>query len=111
VPWVIAVVGSREYPRLDEVRNFVASLPPDVGVISGGAKGVDTAAEEEAKRCGLSFRLFPANWKKHGKGAGFKRNKEMYDFCDYAVVFWDGQSKGSAWWKDRPKTQHIWYGG
>lgn len=50
---VVAIVGSREFPELDRVRDFVRSLPEDACVISGGARGVDQAAEVEAQRRGL----------------------------------------------------------
>lgn len=39
----IAIVGSREYKQLDQVREYVRSLPLGVIVISGGARGVDRA--------------------------------------------------------------------
>lgn len=45
---VVAVVGSRHYPDLEEVQDFVRNLLPHVIVVSGGAKGVDQAAEKMA---------------------------------------------------------------
>lgn len=41
----VAVVGSRNFPNLELVRDFVRQLPSDSWVISGGARGVDSAAE------------------------------------------------------------------
>ena len=44
----VAIIGSRSYPYLDEVREFVIALHqkyPDVEVVSGGADGVDMVAE------------------------------------------------------------------
>lgn len=38
---------------------------------------------------------FPANWNQHGKAAGFIRNKQMGDFADGLLAFWDGQSRGT----------------
>jgi hypothetical protein len=46
----VAIVGSREGADLDEVRAFVRALwekYPDTILVSGGAKGVDQAAEQE----------------------------------------------------------------
>lgn len=45
----IAVVGSREFPNLVQVIDFVMELPVDTVVVSGGARGVDAAAEWAAK--------------------------------------------------------------
>jgi hypothetical protein len=52
-PSPVAIVGSRHYPDLEAVRQFVRSLPKDTWVISGGAFGVDSAAEVTALECSL----------------------------------------------------------
>lgn len=57
-PPVIAIVGSREYPRLDKVVSYVQRLPPHTIVVSGGARGVDKTAEIEAKKNNLSTKIF-----------------------------------------------------
>lgn len=49
----VAIVGSREHPNLDLVREYVRGLPFGSRVISGGAIGVDSAAVDEARRCRL----------------------------------------------------------
>jgi hypothetical protein len=49
LPATVAIVGSRYFPRLDAVTLFVNSLMPGTLVISGGAKGVDKAAENAAQ--------------------------------------------------------------
>lgn len=53
---VVAIIGSRDWPHLDRVRSFTESLArkhPDATIISGGAYGVDRAAEETADTLGL----------------------------------------------------------
>ncbi len=45
----IAIVGSRGLPRPDLIEAFVASLPAGTVVVSGGARGVDTVAEQAAR--------------------------------------------------------------
>lgn len=63
-PERIAVVGSRKGVDLDLVREFVQTLfreNPSATVISGGAVGVDTTAEQEWLRLGgtvISFRTY-----------------------------------------------------
>lgn len=52
----IAVVGSRDYPHLDDVRalvRLIASREAEPTIVSGGAKGTDTAAEQAAHEAGL----------------------------------------------------------
>lgn len=91
----IAVVGSREYPDETTVRAVVRGFPKSTMVISGGARGVDTWAIEEAQRCGLQTKVFPADWEYHGKRAGYLRNKDVVAAADKIVAFWDGKSRGT----------------
>lgn len=91
----IAIVGSRGFPQLDEVRKFVKSLPEDTVVVSGGAPGVDRAAELAAKERGLEVLIFLAEWDRLGKRAGFVRNKKIVQAADEVVAFWDGVSPGT----------------
>jgi hypothetical protein len=96
---VVLIFGSRDYPYRDDVLIYVATLPPRTLVISGGARGVDTWAEEAVMlRPDLRFRCYPVTdeeWKTKGKSAGIERNKVMGDACTRAVGFWDGKSPGS----------------
>lgn len=64
-------------------------------VVSGRAAGVDTLGEQFAAFYKKELTFFPANWKLHGKSAGMKRNIEMADYCDFAVILWDGKSSGT----------------
>jgi hypothetical protein len=92
----VAIVGSRDYVRLDDVRRFVEALPPGTIVVSGGARGVDTAAIEAAAARGLATKVYPADWMREGKRAGYLRNYAIVDAADEVVAFWDGASRGTA---------------
>lgn len=94
----VAIVGSREYPDLELVRQFVRKLAakyPRATVVSGGAQGVDQAAEAQAGRLGLKTLIFPADWDRYGRSAGFRRNTTIVEHADVVVAFWDGQSRGT----------------
>jgi predicted Rossmann fold nucleotide-binding protein DprA/Smf involved in DNA uptake len=91
----IAIVGSRDYKPLKDVVEFVEQLPWRTVVISGGARGVDTTAEEAAKKRRLDTHIFYANWNKHGRGAGMIRNRKIVESSDIIVAFWDGISRGT----------------
>jgi len=67
-------------------------------VVSGRAPGVDRAGEDYALYLGIPVKLYPANWSKHGKSAGYKRNEKMAEYADALIAIWDGKSKG---------TQHM----
>lgn len=64
-------------------------------VVSGGAKGVDSLGEVWAHSMGVPVKVFPADWDKHGKKAGFVRNAEMAEYADALIAVWDGQSRGT----------------
>jgi len=95
----VAIVGSRQGVKLAKVQKFVHDLAakyPDAVVISGGAKGVDTAAVEDARAYGLRTEVYPADWDRHGKSAGFRRNRQIVAAADVVVAFWNGESRGWA---------------
>src|SRR6185312_15053079 len=87
----VAIVGSRDYPDLAQVRAYVASLPADTIIVSGGARGVDTAAEEAARAQHLQVVIFPAE---KGKSP-LLRNHDIVAAADRVVAFWDGTSTGT----------------
>lgn len=92
----VAIVGSRDWPDLDQVRKYVCGLSPDDVVVSGGADGVDDAAEKEAKRMNLARLIYPAQWRRYGKSAGYIRNKKIVEAADRVVAFWFKQSRGTG---------------
>jgi hypothetical protein len=97
-PIRVAVVGSRGYPKPGAVVALVDRLAAKGGyiLVSGGARGVDSIAEDEAKRIGLPAEIHHADWAAHGKSAGPKRNKQMVDASSAVVAFWDTSSRGTA---------------
>jgi hypothetical protein len=64
-------------------------------VVSGCATGVDTLGERWAADKDVPVKRFPADWKKHGRSAGPKRNRQMAEYGDALVAVWDGQSRGT----------------
>ena len=68
---------------------------PVTEIVSGKAAGIDTVGEAYAISNGLRVAEFPAEWDL-GKHAGMLRNAQMADYCDAALVIWDGKSRGSA---------------
>lgn len=99
----VIIAGSRDwYPSLEEIDAafaevfFFDTALDGFEVVSGGARGADSAGENWARANQVPYRQFPAKWGEYGKGAGILRNQEMADYADAALVFWAGQSSGSA---------------
>jgi predicted Rossmann fold nucleotide-binding protein DprA/Smf involved in DNA uptake len=110
----LAIVGSRpEYEEEDglptarytaatlarraRVQALVEGLPPGTVVVSGGADGVDTWAEADARRRGLQVEVHRPDYRMYGRRAPLKRNDLIVARSDGVVAFWDGKSKGTAY--------------
>lgn len=91
----VAIVGSRDYPHLGIVRSYVKFLDRSTIVVTGGADGVDKAAEKTALDCGLTVIVHIADWRKYGNSAGPIRNQAIVNDADRVVAFWDGSSRGT----------------
>lgn len=94
----IIIAGSRSFSDWDVFMGHMSVLRPDFSlkeVVSGGAKGADFLGESFAKLFNVSLKIFPANWETHGKAAGIIRNKEMGNYADALIAFWDGKSNGT----------------
>lgn len=98
VPFKLMISGSRNIRNLkiifDELEKLYAAQP-NLILISGGAKGVDSIAEEWGRFRKLQIEQHKPDWAKYGKGAGIVRNKEMVLAADFVLIFWDGESKGT----------------
>jgi hypothetical protein len=91
----VCIFGSRDWPGPDSlIRDEVTRLAQSTVVVVGGARGVDTKAEDFARQRGLTVRRFNADWAT-GKGAGFDRNSRMVEASDCGIAFWDGKSPGT----------------
>lgn len=64
-------------------------------VVSGTCRGGDKLGERYATANNLPLELYPADWKKYGKSAGFIRNAEMVENADALIAIWDGFSNGT----------------
>lgn len=96
----VAIIGSCTWGRRwaeirERVRALVASLPPDAVVVSGGAMGVDMAAQLAAQKRGLVTDIHLPDWARDGRAAGFIRNKRIVANADRVVAIWNGESKGT----------------
>lgn len=83
------------------------SNPNDVAIISGMAAGADMIGHEYARERGLPVIEMPADWEAHQKKAGYLRNVAMAEKATHAVVYYDGQSKGSAHMIDMAKKHGL----
>jgi predicted Rossmann fold nucleotide-binding protein DprA/Smf involved in DNA uptake len=93
----VAIIGSRDFPRLSMIDAYVAALPPDTTVISGGARGADRRAVYAAQRRGLATEEYEPDLARYGSPRAYVvRNRQIVAAADKVVAFWDGASNGTA---------------
>lgn len=88
------------------LRNILIELIPFI-LVSGGAKGADSLAEDFAKIQGIPRQIYEADWKKFGKSAGFIRNQSIVNNSDMIIAFWDGHSRGTADTLNKAKIEGV----
>lgn len=94
----VIVAGTRTFNDYDNLKEILKAGYDieNLEIVSGGARGADKLGERFAHEHDLPLKIFPADWNRYGKPAGMIRNKQMAEYADVAVVFWDGRSKGTA---------------
>ena len=87
----IAVVGSRDIAVVD----MEGYLSDGEEIVTGGAVGVDSCAAAYAREKGIKLTVFRPQYERYGRAAPIVRNKQIVDYADKILVFWNGSSKGS----------------
>ena len=88
----LLIVGSRSIAAFDLAPYISADVDT---IISGGAVGVDSLAEQYADCHRLSKYILRPRYALFGRAAPLKRNEQMVDMADAVLVIWDGHSKGA----------------
>lgn len=107
IPIFLMVCGSRTLTEphqvariFSELDHLIDTLDPhryhNVCIISGGAYGADHVAEWYALSRGYFLQVFPAEWDKHGKVAGFIRNTIMVKHATHVAAFLDMTQKSNG---------------
>jgi hypothetical protein len=92
----VVIAGSRSIDSYYQVHLAIKESGFEIDtIISGTAAGVDLQGEAYGKEHDIPVERYPADWKTHGKKAGFIRNAEMNNVSDATIVVWDGSSNGS----------------
>lgn len=96
----VVVAGSRTFNDFqllyDKLDILLSKKRSEICIVSGGAKGADLLGEAYATERGHKCLVMEADWKRHGKRAGYIRNEKMADIADAVIVFWDGKSPGTC---------------
>ena len=100
----VAVIGSRSLTDI-EIDNLI---PPDATlIISGGADGIDTLAEQYADRRGIKKLILYPDYELYGKSAPLIRDKLIVDNADAVIAIWDGRSTGTEYTINYAKRRGV----
>lgn len=97
-PFRVIIAGGRDfdqYSLLEFQCDRLLVRKPRVMVVSGGARGADMLGERFATRRHYPIKRFSADWERYGNAAGPIRNKQMAEYADALIAFWDGHSRGT----------------
>lgn len=107
---IVVVCGSRNWGAYEPIHNRLQALPGepgDITIIHGACSrkepetrrevSADMLADRAARELGFTVWPHPADWRRHGKGAGPMRNRQMLDRCpDLVLAFQRNGSSGTA---------------
>lgn len=97
----LTIGGCRTFDNYEIFSKFVGECIESINhhdriiILSGHCKGTDLMAEKYAAEKEYEIEIYPADWKKYGRSAGPKRNREMVEKSDVVVAFWDSNSRGT----------------
>ena len=90
------IAGGRDYAFSEADIQFLSSILSNISeVVCGGASGADSEGKAWAEENGIPVKLFKADWKKHGRGAGPRRNAMMAEYADSLILFTGGRGSAS----------------
>lgn len=107
------VCGGRDYgdvARLNTALEALHGRRRITMVIEGGAWGADRLASAWAQQHGIEVRTFPADWEKHGKSAGHRRNRQMLleGLPNLVVAFPGGRGTANMIENARKEGVKVW---
>lgn len=106
----VIIAGSRKFKNYDILKSTVDSVMKYVlwnrddtaTFVSGHADGADMLGEQYAGEKGCHCDIFPAEWERYGKTAGFIRNERMAQFATadgykgVLIAFYNGNVSGGT---------------
>jgi len=105
--YFVGVVGSRDFKNKKIVLEVMSDLKetPEIGITSGGARGVDTWAEEFCREHDMSITVLrPID--PSIKINYLYRDVEIVATSNEIIAFWNGESKGTKFVIDYAKARN-----
>lgn len=115
----IIICGSRYTEDSVELRNRIRHEIEALSkymyyteIVHGCAKGADTIGGIVGQQYAAKVTKIPADWAKHGRAAGPKRNQKMLDYamekpCAVIAIQLKGQTKGTQDMIQRARIKNV----
>lgn len=113
----ILITGSRDWTDTEVIIEALRAVvvenaettQADMTLVSGACPtGADNICEDVALFLGMVVERHPADWKRYGKSAGFRRNSEMVNLgADICLAFIKNDSKGATMTKNLAEKAGI----
>ena len=92
----VIIAGGRDFNNYDLLSQTMDELNIIVSeVVCGDAAGADTLGAAWASANGIAVKHYPADWGTYGRSAGIIRNRQMAEYADFLIAFWDISYYGS----------------
>ena len=100
----VIIAGSRNFNDYEKLKfycdfylkDLVNDSNIELVIVSGHARGADSLGEKYALENNYKCEVHPADWKLHGKAAGYIRNEEMSKFSNALIAFLDSNSENKG---------------
>ena len=105
---IVGILGSRSITNLN-ISNFI-NPEHCAEIVCGGESAIDTLAKQFAKSNKIEYIEFKPNYDLYDIDARLIRDKEIIEYVDAAIVFWDGQDRNiikAISYADKIECQYI----
>ncbi|MCD8296694.1 MAG: DNA-processing protein DprA [Prevotella sp.] len=93
---IVGIVGTRKATDYDGFKKLVSPYRKFItGIVSGGAKGIDTLAKRLAQEWDIPFEEFLPDYTFYGRQATLIRNSQIVDASDRILAFPASDSRGT----------------
>ena len=106
----VLVCGGRNYNDITTLNAVLDKVNTDLGIsciIEGDARGADRLAGAWALVSGIDREVYPANWNRYGKRAGYLRNVQMAEEGKPDMIITFPGGIGTQMMRDIGKKKHI----
>lgn len=107
----IIIAGGRDFEDYNLLKEkcdkILSTINEKIIIVSGCAKGADMMGEKYANDLGHQIVYFSPNWRLYGSRAGPVRNREMVEYADSLILFWNGVNKDSVDMLEKAKEKNL----